>query len=100
MSGPDSLDADREARQTALTRLTGHFEQFRAKPIKERLSDDVQRRVEGGLREAAEVVADSKPIIAGTVGALALWFLRKPIAGQVSKAWPKLKNRFSKDREA
>ena len=101
MSEPvDTLDTDREARRSALARLTGHVERFRAKPVSQRVSDDLGRKAQGLAKEAVEVAADSKPVIAGTLGALALWFLRKPLLGMAQKTLPKLKARFSKDEDA
>lgn len=98
MSEPtDTLDTDREARQSALARLTGHVERFRAKPVSQRVTDDLTRKAQGLAKEAAEFAADSKPVIAGTLIVLALWFLRKPLLAMAQKTYPKLKARFSKD---
>lgn len=101
MSGTgDSFESDRTVRENALARLKGHAESLKhgleERPIKQRIADDVAARARGVASEAAQIANDSKPVIAGTVGLLTLWFLRKPIEQTARKWWPKLADRISR----
>ena len=87
MSGADQLAKARAARDwaksefdTSLAQLRGDLEeQSIGARVKEKLRDDAA----AVYTEALDVVSESKGIIAGTIAALALWFLRHPIVAWV-----------------
>ena len=61
---------------TQLAQLRGDpEEQTIGSRVAERLGDDAK----AAMHQAIDVASESKGIIAGTVAALALWFLRHPI---------------------
>lgn len=69
----------------------GHFdarlEQVRqdleARGIAGRLADKASEEARDAIDEALAVAAESKGIIAGTIAALAIWFLRNPILARI-----------------
>jgi hypothetical protein len=104
MSGAaDSFEADRAAREEALAQLRSHAESLKQgleeRPVKQRLADDVAVKARGVADEAAAIAGESKPIIAGTLGLLALWFLRRPLEKSARKVWPAVAARFSRKTE-
>ncbi|MEO6717826.1 MAG: hypothetical protein ABIM50_11345 [Novosphingobium sp.] len=83
MSGVDQLAKARAARDWAKAEFDASLAQLRSDleeqsigaRVKEKLRDDAY----DAYHEALEVANESKGIIAGTIAALALWFLRHPI---------------------
>ena len=69
-------DAAREAFDAQLFKLRGDPE---ARSIGGRVADRLGSDAQAALDQALDVAAESKGIIAGTIAALALWFLRHPI---------------------
>ena len=58
-------------------------EDLAARGIGGRLVD----RAGAAMADAAEVASEHKGVVAGTIGAIALWFLRGPIIRLVSQLW-------------
>lgn len=75
--------ADRETRQAARSVFDARLAQVRAdlaaRSVGGRIADKAKGDAAAVAQEALAVVKDSKGIVAATVGALALWFLRGPI---------------------
>ncbi len=73
----------RAARDEARAEYDASLAQLRGDPaqqtIGERVADRLKRDARGALQHSLDVASESKGIIAGTVAALALWFLRHPI---------------------
>ena len=73
----------RDARDGAKTRFDTQLAQLRGEPEHQTMSERIAERVKddaaAALHQALDIASESKGIIAGTVVALALWFLRHPI---------------------
>lgn len=50
-----------------------------AKGVGARLMEDIAAKTSAGVSEAAEIASAHRSIIAGTIIALVLWFLRRPL---------------------
>lgn len=48
-----------------------------------RIADDLVEKANQGLAEAIEIADSNRGVIAGTIAALALWLLRRPLTGLV-----------------
>ena len=80
----DARDAAKAAFDAKLAELRGDSEaQSIGERVKERLADDAR----AAFYQALDVASESKGIIAGTVAALALWFLRRPIIAWLERLW-------------
>ena len=81
------LDAARAARDTARLAFDARLAQVRgdieARGLGGRIADKLGEDAREALDEALDVASESKGIIAGTMAALALWFLRNPITAWV-----------------
>jgi len=77
------LDADRAARDQARQRLDSRLDKARQdmtpNAIAGRLAGEFKRKARDAAREAVEIADGNRAVVAGTIGALALWFLRRPI---------------------
>ena len=69
-------DAARAAFDARLAHVRGDLE---ARGLGGRIADKVGEDARDALDQALDVARESKGVIAGTVTALALWFLRHPI---------------------
>ncbi len=82
--------ADRAERDVAKARLDTQVARLKAdyeeRGIGGRIADEFSVKAAAALDEAADVAGESKGIIAGTIGLLALWFLRKPILSALESA--------------
>lgn len=85
-----SLDAARAARNRAWRRLEARLVQAREdltpRSILERAAGDFRQKARKTFDEAVAVASDNRVIVAATIAALALWFLRKPILERL-EAW-------------
>ena len=76
------LDA-RAARNAARERFESHLAQVRgdleARGIGGRIADKIGADAAAVIDEGIEIVDQNRGIVAGTIVALALWFLRNPI---------------------
>ena len=50
-----------------------------AKGIGARIAEDISGKASAGLAEAKDIASSHRGIIAGTIVALVLWFLRRPL---------------------
>lgn len=79
----DKVFEDREARDAARTEFDTHLSQVKqdleSRGIAGRIADKVSDDARDVFDDAMEVAAQSKGVIAGTIAALAIWFLRNPI---------------------
>lgn len=77
------LSEDRANRQLARglfdTRLYQVKTDLAARGIGGRIKDKAQEEAFKAIDQGVDIAKESKGIIAATVGALALWFLRKPL---------------------
>ena len=80
---PRELDEARSARDAARAEFDAQLVRLRGDPeaqtIGGRVADRLSSDARAALDQALDVAAESKGIIAGTIAALALWFLRHPI---------------------
>lgn len=78
-----ALIAARDARNSAKGRLDASLSAMRAgleeKGIGERVADGVAEKAADTFEQVVEVASANKAVVAGTLGALALWFLRNPL---------------------
>lgn len=83
MSGADQLAKTRAARDWAKAEFDTSLAQLRCdleeQSIGARVKDKLLDDASAVYTEALEVASESKGLIAATVAALALWFLRHPI---------------------
>ena len=77
-------DAARGAFDARLARLKGDIEAHGG--IAGKARSEAARKARGALDEGLAIARESKGIIAGTIAALSLWFLREPIADAI-KSW-------------
>ena len=87
------LAADRETRRAARLVFDARLAQVKAdlaaRSVGARVADKAKGDAAAVAQEALAVVKDSKGIVAATVGALALWFLRAPIIAGLSSLFDK-----------
>lgn len=102
--GDDPLATGREARNSALARLTGHYGKLRSglqeRPIGQRVTDEALGKAKQVGQEALDIAKDSKGVIAATAGALALWLFRKPLSRTVQGLVPRIKAWRGKEEES
>ncbi|MFM5908519.1 MAG: hypothetical protein ACKOPO_13195 [Novosphingobium sp.] len=79
----DKLQADRAHREAARQQVVERFTALKGALADKGIGRRIGERAVGKARSAAdnavEIAVESKGIIAGTAGLLALWFFRKPI---------------------
>lgn len=76
----DDLRAARKAAKSALdTRLAGLRGEIAERGVGGRIADAAKDEAAAVLAQGLDIARESKGIIAGTLAALALWFLRNPI---------------------
>jgi hypothetical protein len=77
------LDTDRAARNRARRRFESRLvrarEDLAPGAIAARLAGGFKRRARDTLDEAVEIADENRTVVAGTIAALAAWFLRKPV---------------------
>ena len=84
MSDPVArLAQDRATREAALAVFNADLTQVKndleARGIGGRIADQAGHEVRAGFNEAVAIAEDSKGIVAATIAALVLWFLRNPL---------------------
>ena len=75
----DAARQSRKARGAFDRRLAQVRADLAARGPGGRLADSVTAEARRSARQALAVAAESRAIVAGTTGLLALWFLRRPI---------------------
>jgi len=79
----EQVIAERAKRDEVRARFETHLSAFRGDDEQDGMTSRVAARIgrdaKGKLDEAIEIAEQNKGIIAGTIGLLALWFLRNPI---------------------
>ncbi len=80
----ESMEARDTARAIFDARLAQVRQDLDARGLGGRIADKVGEEAREVFHDALEVADDSKGVIAGTVGALGLWLLRKPIIAWVT----------------
>ncbi|MCB2061820.1 MAG: hypothetical protein R3E09_16745 [Novosphingobium sp.] len=79
----DQVHADRAVRDAARDAFESRVIQIRsdleARGVGGRIADRLGQEARDAFDEAMEIAEQNKGVIAGTLGALALWFLRNPI---------------------
>jgi hypothetical protein len=82
-SATDELAAARAARDAARAAYDASLLELRGDPAEQSIGGRVAERLSEDARaafdKALDVASESKAIIAGTIAALVLWFLRHPI---------------------
>lgn len=64
-----------------------------ARGIGGRIADTVSDKAKATADEALELAQGSKAVIAGTIGAVALWFWRKPLLDGSKRLYSRLRQR-------
>ena len=76
--------AVRDAARTAFdSRVAALKDDLAERSIGTRIADDLLEKANQGLAEAIEIADSNRGVIAGTIAALALWLLRRPLTGLV-----------------
>jgi hypothetical protein len=76
--------AVRDAARTAFdSRVAALKDDLAERSIGTRIADDLLDKANKGLAEAIEIADSNRGVIAGTIAALALWLLRRPLTGLV-----------------
>lgn len=76
--------AVRDAARTAFdSRVAALKDDLAERSIGTRIADDLLDKANQGLAEAIEIADSNRGVIAGTIAALALWLLRRPLTGLV-----------------
>jgi len=90
MSKLAELRQARDARDQARALLDGRVERLRgdieARGIGGRIADEATEKAADALEQAAAIAEENKAVVAGTIVALAVWFLRNPLVALASKA--------------
>ena len=77
------LIADRANRNAARHLVDGGVEQVKsdlaARGVGGRIKDQVTGEIEDTLATGVKVARENKPVVAGTIGLLLVWFLREPL---------------------
>ncbi|MCB2078864.1 MAG: hypothetical protein KDE55_14350 [Novosphingobium sp.] len=83
----EQLVQDRAVRNSARRlfdeRLALVREDMEARGVGGRIADKLGDEARDAFEEAVEIANDNRAIVAGTIGALALWILRNPIIGWI-----------------
>ena len=69
-------DVAKQRLDTQVAKLRADYEQ---RGIAGRIADELSEKAGAALDEATQVAGESKGVIAGTIGLLAIWFFRHPI---------------------
>jgi hypothetical protein len=81
-----------QARNAARAAFNAQVSQIRndieARSVSGRIADKVTDDARHAVDQALEVAGESKWVIAGTAGALLLWFLRNPLIGWIATLIP------------
>ena len=73
--------AVRDAARTAFdSRVVTLKDDLAERSVGTRIADDLVEKASQGLAEAIEIADSNRGVIAGTIAALALWLLRRPLA--------------------
>lgn len=71
----------RERRDAARAALDARLAMLRPENLRSRAIDTARGQAVDALETGLDVARESKGVIAGVVGLLGLWFMRKPLAG-------------------
>lgn len=101
MSNPDSdAEAARVARNSAKVRMEERFSALKGgyeqKGIGSRIGDRVSAKLKDTAQDVVEVASESKGLIAGTAGLLAIWLARRPLTSVSRKLLAKARDRIDK----
>lgn len=94
MTDAERLAEDRALRGEAKDVLTERYAGLKTalsdRGIPARLGDLAAGKAKAAGREALAVASENKGIVAGTLGLLALWFVRKPLIAEARRQQPRL----------
>ncbi|MGH6786977.1 MAG: hypothetical protein ACREBO_09105 [Novosphingobium sp.] len=98
MSDPEArLAEDRANSRAARAVVEAEMAQIKAdlaaRGIGGRIADTAGEKAKAVADEALEVARDNKAVIAGTIGALALWVWRKPLLDGSKRLYSRLRHR-------
>lgn len=89
MPDPASIERLRLARNGARTRFDAMIEQvksdFSARGVGARITDTLTEDARETAAYALDIARENKGVIAGTLAAIALWFLRNPIIAWIER---------------
>lgn len=75
-----------EARRRFETRLANVKNDLEAKGIGSRIAGKLGEDAKEALDQAIEIADENRGVVAGTVAALMVWFMRNPIIAAIDKA--------------
>lgn len=81
----EQLKQDRAARDEAKGQFDVQLAQVKHEIQPETIAGKLTARTKHALGEAVEVADQNRGVIAGTLAALAIWYLRKPIKTQFDR---------------
>jgi hypothetical protein len=92
MSAAEQLEQSKRERNDAnrafRSGLAQVNEDIAVRGVGGRIADRVGERAGAALGDAVEVANEHRGIVAGTIAALALWSLRRPIIRLIGRLWP------------
>ena len=91
------LERAKTARNSAHQALRGQIAQIQTDLAVRGIGGRIVDRAGESLAEAKEVSKAHKGVVAGTLGLVALWFLRKPIIETGARLWAEYKERKGRD---
>lgn len=83
LAGRLHRDAAKERMDAHVAKLKADYEE---RGIGARIAEEIGAKAAAAMDDAADIAGDSKGVIAGTIGLLALWFCRKPILSALETA--------------
>lgn len=97
------LDEARDLRNSARARFDARIAIVRAdveaRSVGGRIADKAAEEARDAMEEALTIARESKGIIAGTIAALALWFLRNPIIAWAEDMLAQMPDKHLADEE-
>lgn len=91
---PLPLEQAKVARNAAHRNYRLHLAQVQEDLAARGIGGRIADRAGEALAEAGEIASENKGVIAGTLAALALWFLRGPIIDELGRLWDEYKERI------
>jgi len=83
------LESDRAVRNSVRGRFDERLQQVRddldARGVGGRIADRISQDARDIFEEGLDVVDQNRGVVAGTIAALAIWFLRNPILASIEK---------------
>jgi hypothetical protein len=95
----EALEEAKIARNAAQEALQLQLAQVREDLAARGIGGRIADRAGEAVADAAEVANENKGVIAGTLAALAVWFLRGPIIGLLTRLWERGEDDDDRDED-